>query len=207
MKLPQTARRVVITGMSAISPLGSSWADVRSALLHNRSGVQHMTEWEDLQGLNTRVGAPAAPFELDPEFFTRKRTRSMGRVAQMAVKTARDALRDANRFSGSLFSALRRLFRFVSRTAESRRRTRAHDSHQKLPRHHRDDLCAHDVAHRTGEHLGRLRLQGPHHYDQFGMHFRLSGHRIGLRSDCLRQTDADDRGGLRGTRRHRCRDL
>lgn len=96
MKLPQTARRVVITGMSAISPLGSSWADVRSALLHNRSGVQHMTEWEDLQGLNTRVGAPAAPFELDPEFFTRKRTRSMGRVAQMAVKTARDALRDAN---------------------------------------------------------------------------------------------------------------
>lgn len=96
MKLPQTARRVVITGMSAISPLGSSWADVRSALLHNRSGIQHMTEWEDLQGLNTRVGAPAAPFELDPEFFTRKRTRSMGRVAQMAVKTARDALRDAN---------------------------------------------------------------------------------------------------------------
>lgn len=79
MKLPQTARRVVITGMSAISPLGSSWADVRSALLHNRSGIQHMTEWEDLQGLNTRVGAPAAPFELDPEFFTRKRTRSMGR--------------------------------------------------------------------------------------------------------------------------------
>ena len=53
MKLPQTARRAVITGMSAISPLGSSWADVRSALLHNRSGVQHMTEWEDLQGLNT----------------------------------------------------------------------------------------------------------------------------------------------------------
>ena len=96
MKLPQTARRVVITGMSAISPLGSSWTDVRSALLHNRSGIQHMTEWEDLQGLNTRVGAPAAPFELDPEFFTRKRMRSMGRVAQMAVKTARDALRDAN---------------------------------------------------------------------------------------------------------------
>ena len=39
MKLPQTARRVVITGMSAISPLGSSWTDVRSALLHNRSGI------------------------------------------------------------------------------------------------------------------------------------------------------------------------
>ena len=99
------------------------------------------------------------------------------------------------RFSGSLFSALRRLFRFVSRTTESRRRTRAHDSHQELPRHHRNDLCAHDVAHRTGEHLGRLRLQGPHYYDKFGMHFRLSRHRVGLRSDRIRQTDADDRGG------------
>lgn len=66
MKLPQTARRVVITGMSAISPLGSSWADVRSALLHNRSGVQHMTEWEDLQGLNTRVGRPPLPLNSTP---------------------------------------------------------------------------------------------------------------------------------------------
>ena len=179
MKLPQTARRVVITGMSVISPLGSSWADVRSALLHNRSGIQHMTEWEDLQGLNTRVGAPAAPFELDPEFFTRKRTRSMGRVAQMAVKTARDALRDANLLDSPEVSSPLCGVSFGS-SAESRRRTRAHDSHQELPRHHRNDLCAHDVAHRTGEHLGRLRLQGPHYYDKFGMHFRLSRHRIGL---------------------------
>lgn len=95
MKLPQIPRRVVITGMAHISPLGCDWETVRRALLNNQSGIRHMTEWEGLADLNTRVGAPAAPFEIDPAVFTRKRTRSMGRVALMAVKTARDALADA----------------------------------------------------------------------------------------------------------------
>ena len=54
-----------------------------------------MDAWDALEDLNTKVAAPAAPFELDPAEFTRKRTRSMGRVALMAVKTARDALEAA----------------------------------------------------------------------------------------------------------------
>ena len=95
MKLPSTPRRVVVTGMAAISPIGSTWEEVRASLRANKSGIRHMTEWEKLEDLNTRVAAPAAPFELDPAVFTRKRTRSMGRVALMAVKTARDALIDA----------------------------------------------------------------------------------------------------------------
>lgn len=95
MKLPATPRRVVVTGMAAISPLGCSWEEVRASLLANRSGVVHMKDWEELSDLNTCVAAPAAPFEPDPAFFTRKRTRSMGRVAVMAVQTAREALADA----------------------------------------------------------------------------------------------------------------
>ncbi len=86
------SRRVVVTGMAYISPLGCDWPTVRRALLENRSGVVHMDAWDALEDLNTKVAAPAAPFELDPAEFTRKRTRSMGRVALMAVKTARDAL-------------------------------------------------------------------------------------------------------------------
>ena len=95
MKLPAAPRRVVVTGMGMISPLGCDWPTVREALFTNRSGIRRMTDWERFSDLNTRVAAPAAPFELDPEVFTRKRTRSMGRVALMAVKTARDALIDA----------------------------------------------------------------------------------------------------------------
>ena len=105
MKLPQKPRRVVVTGMASISPLGSSWEKVRDALEKNRSGIRHMTEWEKLEDLNTRVAAPAAPFELDPEVFTRKRTRSMGRVALMAVKTARDALIDAGLLDDPIVSS------------------------------------------------------------------------------------------------------
>lgn len=88
-------KRVVVTGMGFISPLGNCWADVRANLEANRSAIVHMTDWDGLKDLNTRVAAPAAPFELDAAAFSRKRTRSMGRVAVMAVKAAADALADA----------------------------------------------------------------------------------------------------------------
>ena len=87
-------KRVVITGVGAISPLGNDWATVQDRLRSGRNAVRHMTEWDDYEGLNTRLGAPAAPFELPPH-FNRKATRSMGRVALMATLTAEQALRDA----------------------------------------------------------------------------------------------------------------
>lgn len=88
-------RRVVVTGMAGISPIGNDWESVKRALFEGRSGVQHMDNWAEIAGLNTRVGAPAAPFEVDPKDFPRKKTRSMGRVALMSVKTAVEALADA----------------------------------------------------------------------------------------------------------------
>ena len=86
-------RRVVITGMGFVSPLGNDWPSVRAALFENRSGIVRMNEW-DRTDLNTRVAAPAH-FTPDPAVFPRKRTRSMGRVALMAVAASRDALLDA----------------------------------------------------------------------------------------------------------------
>lgn len=88
-------KRVVVTGMGFISPLGNDWPSVRANLEANRSAVVRMNEWDELSDLNTRVAAPAAPFALDPAAFSRKRTRSMGRVAVMAVKATMDALADA----------------------------------------------------------------------------------------------------------------
>ena len=88
----KTLKRVVITGMGAISPLGNDWETVRRHLFQHESGIRHMTDWDSCHGLNTRVGAPAAPFELDPVLFNRKKTRAMGRVAVMAVKATMDAL-------------------------------------------------------------------------------------------------------------------
>jgi 3-oxoacyl-[acyl-carrier-protein] synthase II len=87
-------RRVVITGRGAISPLGSDWASVESRLREGRNCVQHFPEWGEYKGLNTRLGAPAAPFAL-PEHYNRKTTRSMGRVALMATRATELALTDA----------------------------------------------------------------------------------------------------------------
>jgi 3-oxoacyl-[acyl-carrier-protein] synthase II len=88
-------RRVVVTGMAGISPIGNNWPDVERALRARQNAVRYMPTWDDIAGLNTRLGAPAAPFEL-PAHYTRKRTRSMGRVALLACLASEWALVDAN---------------------------------------------------------------------------------------------------------------
>ena len=87
-------RRVAVTGMAGISPLGNDWAAVRERLGQYRNAVVHMEEWDSYDGLNTRLGAPAAPFELSDR-FNRKTTRSMGRVSLLATRATELALEDA----------------------------------------------------------------------------------------------------------------
>jgi len=88
------SRRVAVTGMAGISPIGNDWAAIRERLGQYRNAVVRMAEWEDYEGLNTRLGAPAAPFELG-ERYNRKAIRSMGRVALMATRASELALADA----------------------------------------------------------------------------------------------------------------
>ena len=87
-------RRVVVTGMAGVSPLGSDWPTVRAALLAGRSGVQVMPEWDAYEGLQTRLGAPVPDFAV-PSHYPRKKVRSMGRVALMATRASELALADA----------------------------------------------------------------------------------------------------------------
>jgi 3-oxoacyl-[acyl-carrier-protein] synthase II len=87
-------RRVVITGMAGISPLGNDWKTVRERLAAGQNGVRRIEAWAEYAGLNTQLGAPAAPFDL-PDHYRRKTTRSMGRVALMATRTAELALEEA----------------------------------------------------------------------------------------------------------------
>ncbi len=86
--------RVVITGAGNISSLGHDRNSVLSRLRACRSAVRRYDEWSAYTGLNTRLGAPAAPFDL-PEHYTRKATRTMGRVALMATRATELALLDA----------------------------------------------------------------------------------------------------------------
>ncbi|MGH8759994.1 MAG: beta-ketoacyl-ACP synthase, partial [Burkholderiales bacterium] len=82
------------TGVGAISPLGHDWPTVRASLREERNVVRYIEEWDAYEGLNTRLGARAAPFDL-PAHYNRKVTRSMGRVAVMATLASEKALADA----------------------------------------------------------------------------------------------------------------
>lgn len=88
------SRRIAVTGMAGISPLGNDWPGVRARLGEYRNAVARMPEWAGYDGLNTLLGAPAAEFPLS-ERYTTKATRSMGRVALMATRASELALADA----------------------------------------------------------------------------------------------------------------
>lgn len=88
-------KRVVITGLGIASPLGSTLDSAFNRLKTYKNCVQVWEKLTEYDRLNTSLGAPVVGFEV-PCHFTRKVTRTMGRISVMAVKTAEDALTDAN---------------------------------------------------------------------------------------------------------------
>jgi 3-oxoacyl-[acyl-carrier-protein] synthase II len=87
-------RRVVVTGMGALSALGSDWPTIEAAFRRRQNSVRHMEAWDTYKDLNTRLAAPITGFE-PPVHWSRKQLRSMGRVSQLAVRAAELALADA----------------------------------------------------------------------------------------------------------------
>lgn len=87
-------KRVVVTGVGGISPLGRDWPTIQAWLASYRNAVRHMPEWDRYPDLNTRLAAPVTDFET-PAHWTRKQLRSLGRVSRLCVAAAEDALSDA----------------------------------------------------------------------------------------------------------------
>lgn len=87
-------RRVAVTGMGGVTAFGSEWSEIESRLRGRRNAVRYMPEWERYADLAARLAAPIEAFE-PPAHWTRKQTRGMGRVSQLAVAAAERALRDA----------------------------------------------------------------------------------------------------------------
>ena len=87
-------RRVVVTGMAGISPIGSDWPTIVGNLQAGNTGIRYMEEWDKYQELSTRLGAPVVDFSR-PAHYSRKQVRSMGRVAMMATRATELALEQA----------------------------------------------------------------------------------------------------------------
>jgi beta-ketoacyl-acyl-carrier-protein synthase II len=86
-------RRVVITGLGAISPLGSSLDSYWEGLLAGRSGIRRITQF-DASDLPCQIAGEVPDF--DPEdYMERKEARRASRCAQMALGAATQAMKNA----------------------------------------------------------------------------------------------------------------
>ncbi len=86
-------RRVVISGIGTIAPLGRDVLSLVEKIELGQSAVSYMEGWDAYLGLNSLVAAPA---ELkDEKAIPRKNRRSMGRMGIFAVQASQQAIADA----------------------------------------------------------------------------------------------------------------
>lgn len=81
----------MVTGAGVITALGHNWQDFHAKLQAGNSGIRYMPEWERYANLNTKLAGPVLDFSL-PAHYPRKKTRTMGRVAQLATCASERAL-------------------------------------------------------------------------------------------------------------------
>lgn len=111
-------RRVVVTGMSAITALGHNWQDFENNLRKKQNAVQVDEKLEGIDGLNTHLSAPILDFT-KPAHYTRKQVRSMGRVSLMATRATEVALEDAKLLSDDYFKSGRMGIAYGSSTGST----------------------------------------------------------------------------------------
>lgn len=91
--MPRERRRVVVTGLGAISPVGATMADTWDAIVAGRSGAGPITLF-DTTDFKATIAAEVSDF--DPtEHFEAKEARRLDRCSQFALVAAREALHDA----------------------------------------------------------------------------------------------------------------
>ncbi|HEY8118849.1 MAG TPA: beta-ketoacyl-[acyl-carrier-protein] synthase family protein [Methylophilaceae bacterium] len=90
--MPHTPRRVAITGLGLVSPLGNSPETFFANLLAGKSGIGRIKA-DFVDQLDNKIAAQA---DFDPtEHFTKQQIALMDRVSQFSVFTAKQALADA----------------------------------------------------------------------------------------------------------------
>ena len=87
-------RRVVVTGLGLVTPIGNNVSSTWTALLEGKSGAGPITKF-DTTGFSARFAAEVKGF--DPLLFIDKKdARRMGAFSQYAIAAAEEAIRDAN---------------------------------------------------------------------------------------------------------------
>lgn len=92
-------KRVVVTGLGAISPLGSTVDLYWEGLLAGRSGIRNITQF-DASEMPCKLAGEVPDFEPE-DYMERKEARRASRCAQMGLAAATQAMADAG-FNGSV---------------------------------------------------------------------------------------------------------
>ncbi len=95
-------RRVVVTGMGIVSPLGQTIDSAYARLKKFENCIEHVVDLDVYKGLNSHLGARAN--FLKPEHWTRKTVRSMGEVAMYALAATEQAVAEAGLDAATLES-------------------------------------------------------------------------------------------------------
>lgn len=88
-------KRVVVTGLGPLTPIGIGADDFWNALHAGRSGVRNVEDVLDLEGIDVKIGAPVLGF-VPEDHIAPKKARRLDRSSQFALAAARLALGDAN---------------------------------------------------------------------------------------------------------------
>ncbi|BAZ53755.1 beta-ketoacyl-ACP synthase II [Nostoc ellipsosporum NOK] len=87
-------KRVVVTGVGAITPIGNTSAEYWEGLLSGRNGIDYITLF-DANSHDCRIAGEVKNF--DPHaYMERKEAKRMDRFSQFGVAAAKQALSDAN---------------------------------------------------------------------------------------------------------------
>jgi 3-oxoacyl-[acyl-carrier-protein] synthase II len=87
-------RRVVVTGMGALTPVGLDVATTWDGIIHGRSGVARVERFET-DDLDVRIAGEVKGFDAT-QFLDRKEARRMDRFLQLGLVAAQEAVRDAD---------------------------------------------------------------------------------------------------------------
>ena len=93
-----TRRRVVVTGLGCVSPVGNTVADAWSNLLAGRSGIGPITRF-DASAMSCRIVGEVKNFDLE-SYISAKEARTMDRFIHYGIAAASQAIQDSGLATG-----------------------------------------------------------------------------------------------------------
>ena len=86
-------RRVVVTGMGAITPIGSNLEEFWEVLKQGRCGIDEITLF-DTTDYKVKLAAEVKGYDQE-EYFDKKSAKRLDRFTQFAIRAAKEAIKNS----------------------------------------------------------------------------------------------------------------